>query len=494
MHAPSHQKGPSLSPVIPRMNIDDRSLRYSSYTRCSSLSRTSSVRESRATTEERSTSRASTLARNASFTERSLNYGGHLRRSESLSRAASFRGTYGKYTGDYVSASRRSTIFDGYSGFAMYSSISQGLDEITYGNGRRSRRNSVNESNYSLSRRGSMTNLNAANSFTLPTLLATYEATKVSCESPSPRNRRRQEETQATPKQEAPKQETPKQETPKHETPVKNEEVKKVKPKLQRKVSFTEKKPEVIEANNNTVVEEPKKPQRKKEKTVVLRRKPKKQQANSSNNEQSKATRRMSQPAPPTDLFEQVSVKLQQLERERNVVSDSEEDYDGRAFSESSSSSKGVSSSECSPPQKPKVNRNSGIFASFDKPRSNRNSGIFSAFGGGGGSNGNATPDKPLSAAVRLRENVNGDSKSSSKRSSLDGKTVQGLAQDLAAECAKAYALMESSLSKLAMDFGVGAQASSASGEDGAEGNSGPFGLGPRNKVGHVPSRARMSE
>jgi len=35
--------------------------------------------------------------------------------------------------------------FDGYTGFAIYSSISQGLDEITYG-GRRSRRNSVTES------------------------------------------------------------------------------------------------------------------------------------------------------------------------------------------------------------------------------------------------------------------------------------------------------------------------------------------------------------
>merc|ERR1719312_2351685 len=36
-----------------------------------------------------------------------------------------------------------------------------------------------------------------------------------------------------------------------------------------------------------------------------------------------------------------------------------------------------------------------------------------------------------------------GDNNEGSKRNSLDSKTVQGLAQDLAAECAKAYALME---------------------------------------------------
>ena len=62
-----------------------------------------------------------------------------------------------------------------------------------------------------------------------------------------------------------------------------------------------------------------------------------------------------------------------------------------------------------------------------------------------------------------------GDSKSSSKRNSLDTKPVQNLAQDLAAECAKAYAMMENSLSKLSTDFAVG-----------------PFGLTPKSKVKHV--------
>ena len=41
---------------------------------------------------------------------------------------------------DYTAATRRTNLFDGYTGFAIYSSISQGLDEITYGVGRRSRR------------------------------------------------------------------------------------------------------------------------------------------------------------------------------------------------------------------------------------------------------------------------------------------------------------------------------------------------------------------
>lgn len=68
---------------------------------------------------------------------------------------------------------------------------------------------------------------------------------------------------------------------------------------------------------------------------------------------------------------------------------------------------------------------------------------------------------------VALRENEAGRvSKASSKRNSLDNKSVQSLAKDLAAECAKAYELMESSLSKLTNDFSIG-----------------PFGLTPKNKV-----------
>ena len=68
-----------------------------------------------------------------------------------------------------------------------------------------------------------------------------------------------------------------------------------------------------------------------------------------------------------------------------------------------------------------------------------------------------------------LRERGDRDmssSKNCSKRNSLDNKSVACLAKDLAAECAKAYELMESSLSKLTNDFSIG-----------------PFGLTPKTKV-----------
>ncbi len=108
-----------------------------------------------------------------------------------------------------------------------------------------------------------------------------------------------------------------------------------------------------------------------------------------------------------------------------------------------------MTSSEASPPQKPR-NRNSGI---FDK----RSAAV-------------ADQSAAAAASVQMRDKAGGatggGSKSGSKRNSLDGKTVQNLAQDLAAECAKAYALMESSLSKLSNEFGGG-----------------PFGMAPKNKV-----------
>ena len=78
---------------------------------------------------------------------------------------------------DYASAVRRSSLFDGYAGFSIYSSISQGLDEITYG-GRRSRRGSLStttavDSTYAFtSRRGSVT----ANSVDYAALMAATAA------------------------------------------------------------------------------------------------------------------------------------------------------------------------------------------------------------------------------------------------------------------------------------------------------------------------------
>lgn len=71
--------------------------------------------------------------------------------------------------------------------------------------------------------------------------------------------------------------------------------------------------------------------------------------------------------------------------------------------------------------------------------------------------------------SVVLRDHAarqDSESRNCSKRNSLDNKSVQSLAKDLAAECAKAYELMESSLSKLTNDFSIG-----------------PFGLTPKTKV-----------
>ena len=116
-----------------------------------SLTRTQSVRET--STEVERPLRA--LSRQNSFSDRS-----YLRRSESfygrhaLTTMTLGRSTYSSI--DYASAVRRSSLFDGYAGYSIYSSISQGLDEITYG-GRRSRRGSFSDTSYNTysSRRGS---------------------------------------------------------------------------------------------------------------------------------------------------------------------------------------------------------------------------------------------------------------------------------------------------------------------------------------------------
>lgn len=402
-----------------------------------------------------------------------------MSRAHSLSRTGSFTRNYtsyaaSKYATDYASASRRSSVFDGYSGFAIYSSISQGLDEITYG-GRLSRRNSFSDKRTNVG-------YSKAMEYTLPTLLATYEATRASSAS---QNQNSESQSLRRSDNNANGAERRVRGDKRTEAVKKDAEGQalqvKPKPKLNRRVSFTEKKPVIIDAVES---EEPKKPSRSKRETKDPTRKKVKVK---------KEEKRKSQQPSGQDLVQQVSDKLKQFELESEVkkgqiqtvqivsepakkpvvrtdFSVKEEDI---AFGDcSSSSSKGMTSSEASPPQKPKVNRNSfaafgptdsfpdrqrtgAIFSSFSdssepqpepKPRSNRNSGIFSSFY-------NSGEDK---SSVKFRESKSGDSKSSSKRNSLDGKSVQCLAQDLAAECAKAYALMESSLSKLSADFGMG--------------------------------------
>ncbi len=310
-----------------------------------------------------------------------------------------------------------------------------------------------------------------------------------------------------------------------------------VKIKLRRKVSFTEREPVII--NDNIEVrqqqqqkeddEEPRseasvsatedpRMRRKRDKDRVKRRSSRRDRSQDAIKEE----RRKSQPL-GEELFEQLNSKLKVIEKEQKKKSDEDkakkeaakalEDEkrteeqvgirhnvadsgyqsrqqhrpdSGGAFGESSCSSKAITSSECSPLQKPK---------NSNHHHSNRSSGgIFTAASifGTTPSSSDAPSQScqqqtslPSSAEmVRLREKTasgsRNDSKSSSKRSSLDGKTVAGLAQDLAAECARAFALMESSLSKLSMDFSGKSQ---AGGSGGGEGGSGPFGLGARTKV-----------
>lgn len=133
--------------------------------------------------------------------------------------------------------------------------------------------------------------------------------------------------------------------------------------------------------------------------------------------------------APMRRQQQQPQPQLQQLQQQQHRTSRPDPDM---AFEDLSSSC--PTSSECSPMQKPRQNRNSGA-------SSNRNSGVFTV--------------GPMAAAATAGSSPSpAGTKLNSKRNSLDGKTVQGLAQDLAAECAKAYALMENSLSKLTADFG----------------------------------------
>jgi len=239
-----------------------------------------------------------------------------------------------------------------------------------------------------------------------------------------------------------------------------------VKVKVRRKVSFTEKEPIIIDGGGgeeaSTAAAEDARRRRKKERGEAGK---KRRGRDRSQEYAIKEERRRSQPL-GEELFLQVSTKLRAIEREREeaeqqvlqetlpAVASAPKRQMAAAMGglevwgafggDSPTSSQGATSSECSPPQKPRGNR----MASLD---ANPAASCF-AFGAGTSPSSAAS----TSGGVRLRERKpsSSDSRSSSKRSSLDGKTVAGLAQDLAAECAKAFALMESSLSKLSNDFG----------------------------------------
>lgn len=522
------------------------------------INRTASAREARATTEDRTFGRS--LSRQSSFTERSFS-----RRSDNMYPGQMYTRAslgLGRYTAgpDYAAATRRSALFDGYTGFAIYSSISQGLDEITYG-GRRSRRNSITENNYSYQRRGSLTgSAFEYSSLVSATATATANAmsnTNRSHHTPSHMN---SHDTAPAPiikdssesgVSSSPKSSTTlsRQDSTRYSSsiaqtdsaydslppsvksvsttstatsinvpPVTNggvisrqESIKQSKSssKIERKVSFSGADP--------IVLDQPQKPKRHKEKQEKERKK---------------------KPEPSKhcdDLFDQVSAKLRALEQLQQEETPEMEDLiqlepesplsrvpptslfppsvkaqptvpqvqqykvvePAQTSSLPSSSSSMSSSSISVRPATTTVNVSATvtlngshnsvkmrdvpscevITAKEDPPFYHPHStlGISTA-------NIKQLPKEdqpsvqpycqPMPAnqdkndVVIIREKTRGgESKSGSKRNSLDNKTVQTLAQDLAAECAKAYALMESSLSKLSTDFAVG-----------------PFGLTPKNK------------
>ena len=280
------------------------------------------------------------------------------------------------------------------------------------------------------------------------------------------------------------------------------------KTKLQRRVSFTDREPEVIErreeaetspeddAESKAQISSRPKQHQKPAKKVKHRTKRRDDQDQDQEKVDARREKRRSQPL-GGELFEQVSTKLKEIAIQQHQQdclgpltfdhsSDNEQEEEdvaqsllqGGAVSKpqieqpqsrlfypsptvaivppqpqevrrrpqpidpdmafedlSSCGASGTTSSESSPPQKPKQNRNSGIFeqSRSSAHSSKRNSIVMAAAA------------SPVAASAKS---------GSSKRNSLDGKTVQGLAQDLAAECAKAYALMESSLSKLTTEFG----------------------------------------
>ena len=385
---------------------------------------------------------------------------------------------------DYVSASRRTSLFNGYTGFATYSSISQGLDEITYG-GR-------------LSRRGSVTNIAAANDYSLPTLLATYEATRAAVASTSPSGANNAQTSGTDSESRQASRQVSRQQSHMAEEPATTAAPVAApappKSKLKRRVSFTDKEPVIIARRDEEGVDnaEPRKPRRKKEKDAsggAVRQTPRKKREKSADPApaaQERRTevdvareRRRSQPV-GDELFEQVSTKLKEFEiqqQQGTVGATAEAEvtapvkvsyavrYPEAAFEDLSSACSGISSSESSPPQKPRQNRNSGVFAASSSSSSSSPAGAAAADPFCAGATSVQYREKPAGATAAAAPAAS-SSRAGSKRNSLDGKTVQGLAQDLAAECAKAYALMESSLSKLSSEFGGG-----------------PFGMASKSKV-----------
>ena len=456
--------------------------------------------------------RSNSISRTSSFADRS--YGTRT----NLARKASFT------VADYSSALRRSSVFDGYAGYSIYSSISEGLDQITYG-GRTSRRNSVTEMTYSFSRRGSVSA--GGGDYPLPALMAALDASKASQE-----DRREKSSMQAAnahvngqasaylnsinsfsrqnSNNDSPHGiDSPFGAVNGHHNPIdlqrsdsKARRLAAIKPsqsghRLERRVSFHN-RDQVFHQDNldENGMPKPDKPKRKKERTEEEkqarrerkeRKEKKRMERGESKDRRSKSERREAKNKQhPTggDLLEQVSAKLQNIEQEQSrepfspVPSSSLIPHTQASSKNASEHLSTISTTTTTINNTTStVTSNNNLYASANNIKSSssksmepNNNTILSGPSNTTGSDYDLVTDDKLvnhdsASDVTLRDDERG-SKFSSKRNSLDNKSVQSLAKDLAAECAKAYELMESSLSKLTNDFSIG-----------------PFGLTPKNKV-----------
>jgi len=513
-----HQRTCKKNPHINANDmIEAKSTERPSRQRHYSLSRTQSVRDS---SEVERPFRA--LSRQNSFSDRSS-----FRRSESfygrnaMTLGSTYRSTYSST--DYASAVRRSSLFDGYAGFSIYSSISQGLDEITYG-GRRSRAGSVSRTDYSApsysSRRGSVSTSNAGDYAALMAATAALEATSTSNNS-SKQNEQKQQQQQNPADSESGLGNSPKSinlsrqnstrmsnmsdsihdsaygedyessgspaggvtmhkiqksssllttSTTKKSTSSSSEVAvikhSKSSGKLERKVSFSEADPIKIGCiaadatksmalnNNNIIIEcnnnvnnnvnnteeiSPAKPKRE--------RKEKKDKEKIKTTKSAKKSASSSKLVSENELVDQVSAKLRLWEQQQQkVIVPAAEVVEVIDINPVPNSLDISATIKLSPKmnQRPKSQQNNPAINAILQDMSMTN-----------GDGNNTTAQRREKVASRI----------GSKRNSLDKQSVQTLAQDLAAECAKAYALMENSLSKLSSELGVT-----------------PFGLAPKSK------------
>ena len=403
---------------------------------------------------------------------------------------------------DYSNAARRSSIFDGVAGYSIYSSISDGLDQLSHGgHGRMSRRSSVTETqhsaNYSLSRQGSFS---TRSSVPVSALMASLEANRASKDentlvanahinnqataylqnghhtSNGLSRQSSRNETVDSPfgatngTQSSSDIQRSDSKVMRRRSSLKHSESNY---KLGKNVSFHHREQIIGDSarldENGVPVEGEKKDKKKRTKEEKEARKKEKEEKKM-RKEAKRAAREQSMTRGSQSgeaLLEQVSRKL--VNYQAAQPSEPRQASSGESCNTASVSTTNYHQSvgPLSPVQP--ANNNECSLQLTDKPsdttRDRPRKGPAPA-----------PPVEPptVDDLVSLEDSVSflregGDrsqSKNCSKRNSLDNKSVACLAKDLAAECAKAYELMESSLSKLTNDFSIG-----------------PFGLTPKTKV-----------